>query len=150
MPFEIVFPIERVPAIANQFHATLFVVFLAGMSVAVIRVGKRFAAEAAQDSDVMLRLLMVHEGVLAHEWGLFLRAEVACETLAMSVLDVLLQSPLGIATHITLLALVRKASLTVDVLFRLTRKLFATFITRHGDGLLASLFRTVRHCFLRV
>jgi len=145
MSIEIVFPIECLTAIANQFHSTLLVVLLAGMSVAVIRVGKRFAAEAAQDSDVMLRLLMVHEGVLAHEWGLVLGAEIANKSFAMRVLDVLFQFCFGLATDITLLALMRTASLTVDVLFRLARKLFAAFITPHCDGLWAFLTRTVRH-----
>jgi len=145
MPVEVVFPIERVAAIANQFHSTLLVVLLAGMSGAVIRVGKRFAAEAAQDSDVVLPLLMVHQSVLAHKRRLFLRAEIAGEAFAMSVLDVLLQFLLGLVTNIALLAPVGKASLAVDVEFRLTRKFFAAFLTRHWDSLWASLFRTVHH-----
>ena len=63
----------------------------------------------------------------------------------MSVLDVFLQFFLRFATHIALLALVSKASLTVDV-FRLTHKLFATSFARYGDGQRASLIRAVRHC----
>jgi len=145
MPVEVVFPIERVAAIANQFHSTLLVVLLAGMSGAVIRVGKRFAAEAAQDSDVVLPLLMVHQSVLAHKRRLFLRAEIAGEAFAMSVLDVLLQFLLGLVTNIALLAPVGKASLAVDVEFRLTRKFLAAFLARHWDGLRAFLIRTVRH-----
>ena len=58
----------------------------------------------------------------------------------------LLQLFLRFATPIALLALVSKASLTVDVLFRLTRKFFAASFARHGDGLRASLIRAVRHC----
>ena len=145
MPIEIAFPIECVAAIANQFHFTLLVVFLAGMPVAVIGVGKRFAAEAAQDSDVVLRLLMVHQSVLAHKRRLVLRADITSKTFAMGVLDVLLQVLLCLATDIALLALVGKASLTVDVLFRLARKFLAAFLARHGDGLRAFLIRTVRH-----
>ena len=137
MPIEIAFPIECLTAIANKFHFTLFVVFLAGMPVAVIGVGKRFAAEAAHDGDVMLSLAMVHQSVLAHK--LFLGAEIAGEAFAMSVLDVLLQVLLGLAAHIALLALVGKASLTVDVLLRLARKFFAASFARHWDGLWASL-----------
>ena len=70
----------------------------------------------------------------------------------MSALDVFLQFFLCVATHIALLALVSKASLTVDVLFRLTREFFAASFARptHGDGLRASLIqrgiRAVRHC----
>ena len=64
----------------------------------------------------------------------------------MSVLDVFLQFFLRFATHIALLALVSKASLTVDVLFRLTREFFAASFARHGDGQRASLIRAVRHC----
>ena len=60
----------------------------------------------------------------------------------MSVLDVFLQFFLCFATHIALLALLSKASLTVDVQFCLARKLFAAF-ARHGDGL--SLFRIGRY-----
>ena len=60
----------------------------------------------------------------------------------MSALDVLFQFRFGLATYITLLALMRMASLIVDVQFCLARKLFAAF-ARHGDGL--SLFRIVRH-----
>ena len=114
MPVEVVFPIERVAAIANQFHSTLLVVLLAGMSGAVIRVGKRFAAEAAQDSNVVLRLLMVDQSVLAHKRRLCLRAEIAGETFAMGVLDVLLQVLLCLVTNIALLAPVGKASLIVE------------------------------------
>ena len=88
---------------------------------------------------------MVRQSVLAHEWGLVLGAEIANEMLAMSVLGVFFQFGLGLATDITLLALMRAASLTVDVLFRLARKLFAAFITPHCDGLWAFLTRTVRH-----
>jgi hypothetical protein len=139
MPIEIAFTIECLTAIANKFHFTLFVVFLAGMPVAVIGVGKRFAAEAAHDGDVMLSLAMVHQSVLAHKRRLFLRAEIAGEAFAMSVLDVLLQVLLGLAAHIALLALVGKASLTVDVLLRLARKFFAASFARHWDGLWASL-----------
>ena len=124
----------------------MLVVLLAGMSVAVIRVGKRFAAEAAQDGDIVLSLAMVHQSVLAHKRRLFLRAEIAGEAFAMSVLDVLLQFLLGLATNIALLTLVSKASLTVDLLFRLARKFFAASFARHGDGLRASLIRAVRHC----
>jgi hypothetical protein len=139
MPIEIAFPIECLTAIANKFHFTLFVVFLAGMPVAVIGVGKRFAAEAAHDGDVMLSLAMVHQSVLAHKRRRVLRAEIAGEAFAMSVLDVLLQVLLGLASHIALLALVGKASLTVDVLLRLARKFFAASFARHWDGLWASL-----------
>ena len=139
MPIEIAFPIECLTAIANKFHFTLFVVFLAGMPVAVIGVGKRFAAEAAQDGDIVLSLAMVHESVLTHKRRLFLRAEIAGEAFAMSVLDVLLQVLLGLASHIALLALVGKASLTVDVLLRLARKFFAASFARHWDSLWASL-----------
>ena len=89
---------------------------------------------------------MVHEGVLAHKRRLVLRAEVADETFAMSVLVVFLQFFLCFATHIALLALVSKASLTVDVLFRLTREFFAASFARHGEGQRASLIRAVRHC----
>ena len=73
-------------------------------------------------------------------------SSVADETFAMSVLDVFLQFFLCFATHIALLALVSKASLTVDVLFRVTRKFFAASFARHRDGLRASLIRAVRHC----
>ena len=139
MPMEIAFPIECLTAIANKFHFTLFVVFLAGMPVAVIGVGKRFAAEAAHDGDVMLSLAMVHQSVLAHKRKLFLRAEIAGEAFAMSVFDVLLQVLLGLAANIALLALVGKASLTVDVLFRLARKFFAASFARRRDSLWASL-----------
>ena len=139
MPIEIAFTIECLTAIANKFHFTLFVVFLASMPVAVIGVGKRFAAEAAHDGDVMLSLAMVHQSVLAHKRRLFLRAEITGEAFAMSVLDVLLQVLLGLASHIALLALVGKASLTVDVLLRLARKFFAASFARHWDGLWASL-----------
>jgi len=111
------------------------VMLLASMSVAVIRVGKRFAAEAAQDSDVVLRLLMVHQSVLAHKRRLVLRADITSKTFAMGVLDVLLQVLLCLATDIALLALVGKASLTVNALFRLARKFFAAFLARYGDGL---------------
>ena len=139
MPIEIAFTIECLTAIANKFHFTLFVVFLASMPVAVIGVGKRFAAEAAHDGDVMLSLAMVHQSVVAHKRRLFLRAEIAGEAFAMSVLDVLLQVFLGLASHIALLALVGKAALTVDVLLRLARKFFAASFARHWDGLWASL-----------
>ena len=88
---------------------------------------------------------MVHQGVLAHERWFIFRAEIAGETFAMSVLDVLLQFLLRLATNIALLALVGKASLTVFVLLRLARKFFAASFARRGDGLGASLFRTVRH-----
>jgi hypothetical protein len=141
---KIAFLNEGLPTITPSLCQT--VMLLAGMSVAVIGVGKRFAAEAAQDGDVVLSLAMVHEGVLAHKRRLVLRAEVADETFAMSVLDVFLQFFLCFATHIALLALVSKASLTVDVLFRLTREFFAASFARHGDGQRASLIRAVRHC----
>ena len=141
---KIAFLNEGLPTITPSLCQT--VMLLAGMSVAVIGVGKRFAAEAAQDGDVVLSLAMVHEGVLAHKRRRVLRAEVADETFAMSVLDVFLQFFLCFATHIALLALVSKASLTVDVLFRLTRKFFDAAFARHGDGLRASLMRAVRHC----
>jgi len=140
---EIAFLNERLSTITPSLCHT--VMLLASMSVAVIRVGKRFAAEAAQDSDVVLRLLMVHQSVLAHKRRLFLRAEIAGEAFAMSVLDVLLQFLLGLVTNIALLTLVSKASLTVDVLFRLARKFFAASFARHWDGLRAFLIRTVRH-----
>ena len=140
MPIKIAVLNEGLPTITPSLCHT--VVLLASMSDAVIRVGKRFAADAAQDSDVVLRLLMVHQSVLAHKRRLFLRAEIAGEAFAMSVLDVLFQFRFGLATYITLLALMRMASLTVDVQFRLARKLFAAF-ARHGDGL--SLFGIVRH-----
>lgn len=139
MPIEIAFPIECLTAITNKFNFTLFVVFLAGMPVAVIGISKRLSAEAAHDGDVMLSLAMVHQSVLAHK--LFLRAEIAGEAFAMSVLDVLLQVLLGLAAHIALLALVGKASLTVDVLLRLARKFFAASFARHGHGLRAFLIR---------
>mgnify|MGYP007063821870 CR=1 FL=1 len=115
------------------------------MSGAVIRVGKRFATEAAQDSNVVQRLLMVDQSVLAHKRRLCLRAEIAGETFAMGVLDVLLQVLLCLVTNIALLAPVGKASLIVDVEFRLTRKFLAAFLARHWDGLRAFLIRTVRH-----
>ena len=137
MPIEIAFPIECLTAIANKFHFTLFVVFLAGMPVAVVGVGKRFATEVAHDGDVMLSLAMVHQSVLAHKRRLV--AEIAGEAFAMSVLDVLLQVLLGLAAHMALLALVGKASLTVDVLLRPARKFFAASFACHGDGLRASL-----------
>ena len=95
----------------------------------------------------MLSLLMVYQSVLAHEWGLVLGAEIANKSFAMRVLDVLFQFCFGLATDITLLALMRTASLTVDVQFCLARKLFAAF-ARHGDGL--SLFRIVRHLVSKV
>ena len=97
----------------------------------------------------MLSLLMVYQSVLAHEWGLVLGAEIANKSFAMRVLDVLFQFCFGLATDITLLALMRTASLTVDVLFRLARKILAASFAHRGDGLGASLFRTVRHrvCF---
>ena len=88
---------------------------------------------------------MVHQSVLAHKRRLFLRAEIARETFAMGVLDVLLQLCFGLAFRITLLTLEGKASLTVDVLFRLARKILAASFAHRGDGLGASLFRTVRH-----
>ena len=141
MPIEIAFTIECLTAIANKFHFTLFVVFLAGMPVAVIGVIKRFATEAAHDGDVMLSLAMVHQSVLAHKRRRVLRAEIAGEAFAMSVLDVLLQVLLGLASHVALLALVGKASLTVDVLFRLTRKFLAAFLARDWDGLRSFLIR---------
>ena len=94
----------------------------------------------------MLSLLMVYQSVLAHEWGLVLGAEIANKSFAMRVLDVLFQFCFGLATDITLLALMRAASLTVDVLFRLTREFFAASLARHGDGQRASLIRAVRHC----
>ena len=87
---------------------------------------------------------MVYQSVLTHEWGLVLGAEIANKSFAMRVLDVLFQFCFGLVTNIALLALMR-ASLTVDVLFRLARKLFAAFITPHCDGLWAFLTRTVRH-----
>ena len=58
---------------------------------------------------------MVYQSVLAHEWGLVLGAEIANKSFAMRVLDVLFQFCFGLATDITLLALMRAASLTVDV-----------------------------------
>ena len=141
---KIAFLNECLPAITpSLYHA---VMLLTGMSVAVIGIGKRLAAEAAQDGDIVLSLAMVHQSVLAHKRRLFLRAEIAGEAFAMSVLDVLLQVLLGLAAHIALLALVGKASLTVDVLLRLARKFFAASFARHGDGLRASLIRAVRHC----
>ena len=141
MPIEIAFTIECLTAIANKFNFTLFVVFLAGMPVAVIGVSKRLAAEAAQDGDIVLFLAMVHQSVLAHKRRLCLRTDVANETYAMGVLDVFFQFRFGLVTHITLLALVGKASLTVDVLLRLARKFFAAPFARHGDGLRAFLIR---------
>jgi len=141
MPIEIAFPIECLTAIANKFHFTLFVVLLASMPVAVIGVGERFATEAAQDGDIVLSLAMVHQSVLAHKRRLFLGTEIARETFAMGVLDVLVQVLLCLATDIALLALVGKASLTVDVKFRLARKLFAASFARDWDGLRAFLIR---------
>ena len=88
---------------------------------------------------------MVHQSVLAHKRRLFLRADIAGEAFAMSVLDVLLQFLLGLGTNIALLTLVGKASLIVDVEFRLARKFFTAFLARHWDGLRAFLIRTVRH-----
>ena len=114
MSVEIFLSIVRVAAIANQFHSTLLVVLLAGMSGSVIRVGKRFATEVAQDSNVVLRLLMVDQSVLAHKRRLCLGAEIAGETFAMGVLDVLLHVLLCLAFHIALLAPVGKASLIVE------------------------------------
>ena len=140
---KIAFLNECRPAITpSLYHG---VMLLAGMSVAVIGVGKRLAAEAAQDGDIVLSLAMVHQSVLAHKRRLFLRAEIARETFAMGVLDVLLQLCFGLAFRITLLTLEGKASLTVDVLFRLARKILAASFAHRGDGLGASLFRTVRH-----
>ena len=55
---KIVFLNEGLPTITPSLCQT--VMLLAGMSVAVIGVGKRFAAEAAQDGDVVLSLAMVH------------------------------------------------------------------------------------------
>jgi len=49
---------EGLPTITPSLCHT--VMLLAGMSVAVIGIGKRFAAEAAQDGDVVLSLAMVH------------------------------------------------------------------------------------------
>ena len=140
---KIAFLNEGLPTITPSLCQT--VMLLAGMSVAVIGVGKRLAAEAAQDGDIVLSLAMVHQSVLAHKRRLFLRAEIARETFAMGVLDVLLQLCFGLAFRITLLTLEGKASLTVDVLFRLARKIFATSFARHGDGQRASLIRAVRH-----
>ena len=57
----------------------------------------------------------------------------------MSVLDVFLRFRLGFATNIALLALVGKASLTVDVLFRLAGEFLTAFLARHWDSLWASL-----------
>jgi len=142
---KIAFPIEFVPIIANQFHST-FLVLLPCVPITMVRVGKGLAADAAQDGDVVLCLLVVHQGVHAHECGLIFRAEIAGETFAMSVLDVLLQFRLGLATNIALLTLVGKASLKVDVLFRLACKFFAASFARHGDGLWASLIKVVCHC----
>ena len=140
---KIAFLNECLPAITpSLYHA---VMLLAGMSVAVIGVGKRLAAEAAQNGDIVLSLAMIHQSVLAHKRRLFLRAEIAGEAFAMSVLDVLLQFLLGLVTNIALLAPVGKASLAVDVEFRLTRKFLAAFLARHWDGLRAFLIRTVRH-----
>ena len=137
MSIEIAFPIEHVTAITPSLCHT--VVLLACVSVAVIGIGKRLFAEAAHYGNIMLRLAMVHQSVLAHKRKLFLRAEIAGEAFAMSVFDVLLQVLLGLAANIALLALVGKASLTVDVLFRLARKFFAASFARHWDGLWASL-----------
>ncbi len=64
----------------------------------------------------------------------------------MTVLDVLHQFLLRLATNIALLALVGKASLTVFVLLCLAREFFAASLARHCDGLRASLIRAVRHC----
>ena len=139
MPIEIAFPIECLTAIANKFHFALVIVLLACVSVAVIGISKRLSAEAAQDGDIVLSLAMVHQSVLAHKRRLCLRTDVANETYAMGVLDVFFQFRFGLVTHITLLALVGKASLTVDVLLRLARKFFAASFARHGDGLRASL-----------
>ena len=55
---KIAFLNEGLPTITPSLCHT--VMLLAGMSVAVIGVGKRFAAEAAQDGDVVLSLAMVH------------------------------------------------------------------------------------------
>jgi hypothetical protein len=55
---KIAFLNEGLPTITPSLCQT--VMLLAGMSVAVIGVGKRFAAEAAQDGDVVLSLAMVH------------------------------------------------------------------------------------------
>ena len=137
MSIEIAFPIEHVTAITPSLCHT--VVLLACVSVAVIGIGKRLFAEAAHDGNIMLRLAMVHQSVLAHKRKLFLRAEIAGEAFAMSALDVLLQVLLGLAANIALLALVGKASLTVDVLFRLARKFFAASFARRRDSLWSSL-----------
>ena len=139
MSIEIAFPIECLTAIANKFHFTLFVVFLAGMPVAVIGVSKRFATEAAHDGDVMLSLAMVHQSVLAHKRRRVLRAEIAGEAFAMSVLDVLLQVLLGLASHVALLTLVGKASLTVNEYFRLAGKFLSASFTCRCDCLWAFL-----------
>ena len=80
----------------------------------------------------MLCLAVVHQGVLAHEWGLILRAQIAGETFAMSVLGVFLQFLLGLATDIAQLALITRASLIVFVFLRLARKFFAASFARHG------------------
>ena len=55
---EIAFLSERLSTITPSLCHT--VMLLAGISVAVIGIGKRFAAEAAQDGDVVLSLAMVH------------------------------------------------------------------------------------------
>ena len=112
----------------------------------MVRVGERLATHAAQDGDVVLSLAMVHQSVLAHKRRLFLRAEIAGEAFAMSVLDVLLQFLLCLVTDIALLTLMRTASLSVYAEFRLARKFFAASFACHGDGLRASLIRAVRHC----
>ena len=149
MSIEIAFPIEHVTAITPSLCHT--VVLLACVSVAVIGIGKRLFAEAAHDGNIMLRLAMVHQSVLAHKRRLFLRAEIAGEAFAMSVLDVLLQVLLGLAANIALLALVGKASLSVYPEFRLTRKFLAAFLARDWDGLRAFLIRhrKARHWFLK-
>ena len=57
----------------------------------------------------------------------------------MSILDMLFQVLFCLTDNIALLALVGKASLTVDVLFRLAGEFLTAFLARHWDSLWASL-----------
>lgn len=72
----------------------------------------------------MFHLAVVHQGIFAYDWGLIFRTQIAGETHAISVLVVLLQFLVGLATDIALRALITRASLSVFVSLRLARKFF--------------------------
>ena len=139
MSVEVFLPIICLTAVTDQCHFTLVIVLLARMSVSAVGIGKRFTTEAAYDGDIMLRLAMVRQSVFTHEWWLAFRAEVANKTFAMGVLDVLFQFLLCFPTHIALLALVSKASLSVNEYFRLASKFLSASFTRRCDCLWAFL-----------